>query len=573
MELILILVIGVVGFRVWRARQPAFSRTPGDLVGPVGWTADMRWTTVAPLLRADLRRVLLHPAFLFGVAITWGMVALALSEEDEWLGASAGVALGLVPLGWMTIIATNLTALRPRRRGTEELFASLPAPQPVRTSALLATAIGPGLVATLHALGAVVWLMNRDRPLPGSPLWQEIAVGVVIVIGAVAVGVAVARWLPNGFFGVLAVVVVTLIQARVFELTAWPWHTSDAHPARFLAFLAEPSSVADRSLELRPSGWHLVYLLGWTATVALVGILRDHRGARPAMAVFALSLLTVGVTGWIQTRPLSDASRDQMVSYLLEPELHQLCRTVDDIRYCAYPGHSGELDDWQATTAAVLAQLPPAASARAADLDLVQRPATIIGNSDCGPSRFRDSLHPTVAARVEPARLWVADGDVHPSFGGEAFPCSNRDDHGFFLAVQVAAWAAGLPPAPHHDDQRCLATGQARSAIALWAAATAAPDGARTMNDVVRDGRDRTHLRFDGWDSPPMWGVTFAAADAEVAKAMLALPDERIRSALSLHWDLLMDRTTATAVLAEVLGTELAGATPAVDVSSPAACR
>lgn len=572
MELIVIIAVAVFVHRLWARRRPEVSRIESGLVGPVGWVSTIQWTTVRPLLRADVRRVVLHPAFVFGVAITWGIMLLAATaEEGEWLDASAGIALGLVPLGWMTIIASNLTALRPRRLGTEELFASLPAPQPVRTTALLLTSIGPGIVASLYAIGAVVWLQNRDEPLPGSPLWQEIAVGVLIVVGAVAVGVTVARFVPNGMFGVLAVVAVTLIQARVFELTAWPWHTSRAHPARFLAFLTEPSRVADQTLEFRPTGAHLVYLFSWTLVVAMAGLLRD-RGSRPAVALLVLGVLAVAGSGWVQTRPLSDASRDRMVSYLLEPDLHQVCREAGAVRYCAYPDYGADIDGWRATTESVLAQFPDAAIAGAAELEVVQRPATIIGTSACGPSRFRDNLHPAVASRVDPARLWADDGAVHPSLHGEAFPCSDRDDNGFFLAVQVASWAMGLPPAPHHDDERCTATGQARSAIAMWAAAAATPDGARILADVRRDGSDGKLLVFTDWDNPPMWGVTFANVDVQVALAMLDLPNESVRSVLGQHWDRLSEDTTSTAFLSEVTGVDLDGALPPAGAAGVAKC-
>src|SRR5688572_21617478 len=105
-------------------------------MGPVGWGAGGNWLVVRPLARADLRRVLRHPAFLVGVLLTPLMLLPATEYATTWREASGGIALALVPLGWLTIIATNLVALRARRTGADELLAALPAPQPVRTSAM-----------------------------------------------------------------------------------------------------------------------------------------------------------------------------------------------------------------------------------------------------------------------------------------------------------------------------------------------------------------------------------------------------------------------------------------------------
>jgi hypothetical protein len=168
--------------------------------------------------------------------------------------------------------------------------------------------------------------------------------------------------------------------------------------------------------------------------------------------------------------------------------------------------------------------------------------------------------------------LWPADQHVHPPFSDETFPCSDRNGDGFFLAVQTAAWATGLPPAPHDDDRRCTASGQARAAVALWAGAAASPGGADTLRDVMRDGvaDGGPTVTFDGWDSPPMWGVDYAVSDAEVALAMLDLPVADVRSALGVEWDRWIDPSTTTETLADTLG--LAAPASSSGSSSPDDC-
>ncbi len=294
----------------------------------VGWVPDTNWRVVAPLARTDLRLVLRHPAFVVGALVTPLLMLFAAPSESvsSWRQVSAGIALGLVPLGWLTIIAVNLVTLRPRRTGTEELFAALPAPQPVRTTAMLSAAIGPVIAAAILAATWVLVMGSREE-LRGSPRWAEIAAGVLIVAGSVCVGVAVARWLPNPGFGVLAVVVTIVIQERFLDVTTWPWSRSEGDPLRFLGFLARPTSVTDDFLELRPSGWHLMYLAGLVAVMAGVALAREGV-RRPVAIVVGTGVLVAATAGWMQTRPLSAAQEDAMASYLVQPGDHQICENL-----------------------------------------------------------------------------------------------------------------------------------------------------------------------------------------------------------------------------------------------------
>jgi hypothetical protein len=558
----LIVVAGVVGLIYLRFRNRDRATAPRGMVEPVGWSPTTNWAAVPPLMRAEVRRVLLHPAFLTGVAITPFILVLATIGQNDptWITATGGTALGLVPLGWLTIVAANLVTLRPQRLGTAELFATAPAPQAVRTAGLLATMIGPAAVATLIGGGWLFYLGRREN-LTGSLTWAEAGAGVLIVAGAVVVGVAVARWLPNPAFGVVAVIVVILIQARFLDMTTWPWHRNEGDPLRFLGFLAEPTSAGAQFLEFRPAGWHLLYLVGWTTILAAVAMARS--GMHRAVAVtLAIGIIAAGSAGIVQTRPLSAAQRTTMISSLIDPSTVQVCVESNQVEYCAYPEYRTDIDGWRDTVEATLAVLPHQAATTGGQLEVHQRPATIVGNSDCAPIRFVDSLDPDVAAGVSPAELWRADGMVHPAFGPETFPCSDRDVHGFFLAVQTAAWATGLPPAPHDDNVRCTGTGQARAVVTLWAAAAASHDGANTLEDLIVEGAvDGSPLiTFDGWNNPPMWGVDYAVGDARVALAMLEHPAADVRSIIEGHWDDLTDPSTPTGELTRLLGLDVATA-------------
>jgi len=260
----------------------------------------------------------------------------------------------------------------------------------------------------------------------------------------------------------------------------------------------------------------------------------------------------------MQTRPPSTARENAMVAYLTDPAVQQTCEEATGVLYCAYPGFAADMPEWRERVDATLAVLPAVAVDVRSPLSVTQRAPTIVGSDDCTPAPFEWTLPPGVAARLSPAALWPADGHVHPGFAEESFPCSDRDVNGFFLAVQTGAWAVGLPPAPHGRNKRCTASGQARAAVALWAGAAASPDGARTLRDVANEGStgDGALIAFAGWDAPPMWGVDYAVADAEIALAMLELPAPEVHAALDRDWARWADPRTPSSALAHELGVD-----------------
>jgi hypothetical protein len=556
MELIVIVV--VIGFVFVRLNRRAGSSAVSSERGPLGWVAGSDWRVVRPLARADLRRVLRHPAFLAGVLLTPLMLLPATEYASTWRAASGGIALALIPLGWLTIIATNLVALRPRRTGADELFATLPAPQPVRTTALLATAAGPVVVATGIAAAWVALLSRgsalRGGELSGSPEWKEIAVGVLIVAGSVCVGVSVARWLQHAGFGVLAAIATLILNVRFLDVTTWPWSRSDGDPMRFLAFHVEDASTGTEFLELRPAGWHLLYVGGLVVVMGAVALARDGLRRSIGVVLGAALLVTAGA-GWMQTRPPSAAQESEMVAALVDPAAHHVCEESAGVHYCAYPEFVNDVPEWRHVVETTMALLPDTIEQGRAPLAVRQRPPMIKGDHDCTALRFEETLPPGVAARLSPASLWPADRDVPPSFAEETFPCDDRDVHGFFLAVQTGAWGVGLPSAPHDDYVRCTANGQARAVIALWAGAAASPDGATTLLDVTPDGwQAGDRLTFDDWIDPPIWGVEYAAADAALAHTMLAMPAADVRAVLEADWARWTDSATSASDLAAELG-------------------
>jgi hypothetical protein len=241
-----------------------------------------------------------------------------------------------------------------------------------------------------------------------------------------------------------------------------------------------------------------------------------------------------------------------MVSYITRPTAHQACEQRQGVRYCAYPPSRHLIDEWEARVTGVLALVPPAVAQR--PVEVIQRIPSTVGNAGCGPQPYFVALPAEVVDQLSPQVIWPDDENLHPDLGNGSFPCSGRPTNQLFTAVQAGAWAVGLPPTPHHDDQRCTADGQARAVLALWLAGVATPDGAALLRDMSSEGASsRGALTFDDWDNPPMWGVTYTASDVSLAIAMLERPARPIADSLADDWPRWVDPATPSTDLARHL--------------------
>lgn len=226
--------------------------------------ADARRGSVVPALsRAEGWHLVSHPIFLAGLAVaTLGCAIFVRSliagsavswEEDGWMAV-----VGVLLLGILTMVATNHAALRDRRSHTTEQHASLPVRPAVRTSGLLAATVWPASVAALLMVSVVAIAAIQDLG-PSGIEWIHLVMFVVSVLLLGTMGVALAAWVPNPF--VAPVVAWVLLFVTPGETpAAWhsliPWQT-----------LGVPGLAA----------WHLVYLCGLTALVALIALAKTRR--------------------------------------------------------------------------------------------------------------------------------------------------------------------------------------------------------------------------------------------------------------------------------------------------------
>ena len=530
------------------SRSPSHGHGHGQRAGPGALAV------ASALAPGEARRILRSVALLLFLPISVLTLVAASEDSASWPIASMRAALGLVPLAWCLLVITNLATLRDKRHGVAVITDVLPASQTARSIGyLLGGCVGVPVGAGL----LLVWFLIHPGSPIGAPDLAELAVPLLLVAGGAVLGVASARWLPSALFTVPVILATIFITGQV--------QRSAVHRARFLGFVADPPATLVPELEVRPSTWHLVWLLAWVGIMATVAILRFDR-SRPVI-VTALALVAVATAAGIaQTRPIGAETATARAGLLNSPGPHQRCREVAGVSYCSYPSTDDQMDTWTRTVRSVMANVPVQAHRR--DLVVSQRVPWISGNRNCGPSRSLDLVDTPIAERVDVEQAWPADGHVHPGIAGESLPCSAVSLGTLFTAVQVGAWAVGLPPAQWGEGQTCTADGQARSAVALWLGASAGGRLDRYIENVGGTAGGRADV--SDWDNPPTWGVDWHPSDLDAARAMNDLAEDEVAEAVARHWNELVDPSTSTDRLYELL--DLGTQTPTDSARQPT-CR
>ena len=263
-----------VADQVWRHPRGGAAAAAGAEGAPnTGVVAKrtQRARAVLALSRFEGRRLLVHPIFL-------AILVFTLLQSIIWLPEAIrherSDLLGVAFFSWSffpgigVLLAANLAALRSRRDRTEELYLSLPMTPARRTVAHLLSA-GPAAVAIgLVLLGMAVWLsvaghkieIDEGRILTAGP---DLADGAVYVGVLGALGVVLARWVPNPAAGSVAVVGLIVLMGAVSSP-----ESSNLDP------------LAAWVIPVGGSGWHLLYLTGLAVLVGSIAVLK-HGMSRP----------------------------------------------------------------------------------------------------------------------------------------------------------------------------------------------------------------------------------------------------------------------------------------------------
>src|SRR5260221_6166443 len=183
----------------------------------------------------------------------------------------------------MVLIAANLCASRARRHDVEELFDSTPASQAARTIAHLLSLAGPVLLAAF--LVAALILISHLTGATGRPSPAELAIGVALVGCAGAVGILFDRLVGKSFLTPLVVIGIGVLEGQMASsLRGRSWHL-------FAPWIR--TSGTPHELWVRPSGAHLIYILGIGGLLSCAAVLRHRRSRRVIAATIAVAAVTI----------------------------------------------------------------------------------------------------------------------------------------------------------------------------------------------------------------------------------------------------------------------------------------
>ena len=539
--------------------------------------------------RAEGRRLLRHPITWFGIAFsltayllnTWKW-APVLRSDDILTG------LGVLPLAGSTFLVVNLAVTRSRRHGTDELYESLPVGPRARTTGHLLSLVHPMALGALLVL-AMIGFRLIQHPV-GTPSVTELLTGPAIVGLAGVMAVAAGRWWPQAASGPVLLVALAGGQMLMqFQLTSGVSGTGK--PARWLA-LWVPMAVSGepaRELVVRHAGWHLLYLGGLGAALAAVALLRHTPRVRAA-GTMALALAVAILSGAIQVRPVTDAQVQRLAQLLRDPVRHQVCRTSDSVRYCAFPSYRAWIDRWKAAIDPLMAEVPP--DARPRDVEVIQ--TLILWGSDIegrvtldpantgGQTSFTeaDDLGPN----LHPTSQWGLGGEegvyqlgLDIVVAAEAVGLPRRPQDQPYTRAEIRAVAGRIEGAsraellretkPGAPNPRCSALGQARAAVALWLAASATEGTAFAFRQEIeangrlhQQGPDTSVGPYFYDDSVPDVGrifnfpVTWGDSEAAYAIELLALPKQDVADVIRSNWTHLTDPGTSSDEVARLFG-------------------
>jgi hypothetical protein len=251
---------------------------------------------IGALARGEARRLLRHPLFLAGIALS----LLLLRDKGDGAALDAFVTgFALLPLAAATLVTANLAALRSRRSGTDELFASLPRPRASRVAGqLLALTVTLPISCGLIAIAYVVDSFD-EYPHHGLVLATQLAQGPVMVVVFGALGILLARLVPAAVVAALALVGMIALRATLISPESW------------LSWLLPIAGGASRSADPVPcgpdappgcmafggnpmvSGWHLSYLVAFALLAGAGALLAERRRLRAATLVAVAVALAV----------------------------------------------------------------------------------------------------------------------------------------------------------------------------------------------------------------------------------------------------------------------------------------
>jgi hypothetical protein len=514
-----------------------------------------------------------------------------LGQPGFWWAADVSIAACLLAAAGGVLIASQLAAGRARRDAMEQLYASYPTAPAVRTGAQLLSVVGPVVLAAVLTAAAVAWLTIQGTL--GAPRLWVLGGGLLLITLAGSLGVALGSWRQHPLAGILAVLVLGLIEVDLALSFTNPIHLPGGiawlFPWSAPGFLL--NSLPGVTVPYPPPV-HLAELAGLIVLV-VVAALWPLLARRRAAAVLTIAAIAVTCwSGWLEAKPVSTTMLNTMAREVTQPTDFEQCQQVHGVRYCYYPAFRPLARQWAVAVDGVLARLPrasrPVLTIRQVwDLGFFMppllSPTALTSNGGAAPTRQSTAVSSFEWALSYDPRL-VSVSSVPPVYTDARWGTGNNLGAAQFeLAVSSAEWATGLPTTGREASfdhtfadgssqsgtqaLACVPVGQARQSIALWLAAGATPATrsafvAAGMTGSTQVGKLRVATVTEPGSGPSV-GLVATAQGAALAAEMLRLPDHAVQAVLSSRWRYWLSPHATTAELADALGLRLPPQPPA----------
>ena len=363
-----------------------------------------------------------------------------------WMQLAMTQRLYLAVLWPLALAAGAWQARREHRSKVAELFASTPRPRAQRmvpTLGAMAFAVVAGYLAM--GLAGAVWIAGTARYLPAS-VFAVVAVGLLALLAAVWLGLAVGRLLPSPAtapaVGIAGLGLLLLIPGAT-------------RPHGWLALVFSPiyeMNMPDAYTTV--PGRASVAQAVWLAALAVAAVLLVASGGW-RLRVAALLPVVLGATLAIAAMPRDD----RYVTDAVDPVARELVGAGDQPAVCVSRVHTGLLDE----------VAPPARAA-----------LTVLAKLPSAPTQVHEDTTTYVPARYPP---WHDDVVLLRVDAGSDGHLANRD---LVLAEVVAGAFAGPADCDHlaGPDEKMAAAywliGRAPAtpgAVALWQNLRQRPEG------------------------------------------------------------------------------------------------